>query len=142
MEPPKAQPENKKLQKIAIALRGVARVWSILVWLLALILILGSRNAPTSLTLDNGPLDWLIPLMLVISLAGLAVAFRREGWGVLINFAFYLAIVPIYGLLHGEWMHFSIMIGLSPVILPGVMFGAAWILSRQSTPKIRGLSLL
>jgi hypothetical protein len=76
-------------------------------------------------------LDILIPLSLLISLIGLGIAWRWEGWGILINLTFYFAILPIYWLLHQEWIHFSIMVGLSPVILPGVLFAFSWILSKK-----------
>jgi hypothetical protein len=122
---------SSKISVISSRIRGVARIWSILVWLLALILVVGTRNTPSATSLVNAPLDILIPLSLMISLIGLGIAWRWEGWGVLINFVFYLAILPIYWLLHQEWIHISIMVGLSPVILPGVLFAISCILSKK-----------
>ena len=122
---------SSKLSIISSRIRGVARIWSILVWLLALILVVGTRNTTSATSLVNAPLDTLIPLSLLISLIGLGIAWRWEGLGVLINIAFYLAILPIYWLLHQEWIHISIMVGLSPVILPGVLFAFSWILSKK-----------
>ena len=122
---------SSKRSVISSRIRDVARIWSILVWLLALILVVGSRNLPSSSSLVNAPLDILIPLSLMISLIGLGIAWRWEGWGILINFTGYLAILPIYWLLHQEWIHFSIMVGLSPVILPGVLHAVSWILSKK-----------
>ena len=124
--------DSGKLPLIASRIRAVARVWSILVWLLALVLLIGTRNLGQTSDLGSNPLDILVPISLLISLIGLGVAWRLEGWGVLINIAFYLAVIPLYWLLHGEWIHFSIMVGLSPVILPGVLFLAAWILSKNA----------
>ena len=123
--------DSSRLSLIASRIRGVARVWSALVWLLALILVVGRRDAPSTSSPINAPLDVLIPISLLISLIGLGIAWRWEGWGVLINLGFYLAILPIYWLLHGEWIHISIMVGLSPVILPGVLFALAWLLSKK-----------
>ena len=77
--------DPSRLSVIASRIRGVARVWSILVWLLALILMVGTRNAPSTSNLGNDPLDILIPVSLFISLIGLGIAWRWEGWGVLIN---------------------------------------------------------
>ena len=124
--------ELSQLAKTANVIRGVARVWSILVFLLALILMIGSHNGTGSLTLQNGPYDFLIPLALLASLTGLGIAWHWEGWGALINIVFYLSVVPLYGLLQGKWIHFSIMVGLSPVILPGVLFAVAWLLDRKA----------
>jgi len=123
--------DSSKTSLIAKNLRRVARVWSILVWLLALILVIGTRNSPSTSNLVNTPLDILIPISLLISLIGLGIAWRWEGWGVVINIGFYLAILPLYWLLHREWIHISIMVGLSPVILPGVLYGVAWFLSKK-----------
>jgi hypothetical protein len=129
---PKSMSSNSsKLSIISSRIRGVARIWSILVWLLALILVVGTRNTPSATSLVNAPLDILIPLSLLISLTGLGIAWRWEGWGVLINITFYLAILPLYWLLHQEWMHISIMVGLSPVILPGILFAFSWVLSKK-----------
>lgn len=126
--------DSSKLSVIASRIRGVARVWSALIWLLALILMVGTRNAPSTSSLVNAPLEMLIPISLLISLIGLGIAWRWEGWGVLINFGFYLAILPLYWMLHREWIHISIMVGLSPVVLPGVLFGVAWLLSKKNNP--------
>ena len=122
---------SSKISVISSRIRGVARIWSILVWLLALILVVGTRNLSSGSSLVNAPLDILIPISLLISLIGLGIAWRWEGWGILINFVFYLAILPIYSLLHHEWIHISIMVGLSPVILPGVLYAFSWILSKK-----------
>jgi hypothetical protein len=116
--------------QIASRIRGVARVWSVFVFLLAIILVIGTRFTPATSPV-NAPFDILIPLSLLISMLGLAVAWRWEGWGSLINFAFYLAIVPIYWLLHKAWLPLSILVALSPVILPGVLFSTAWFLDRK-----------
>jgi hypothetical protein len=122
---------SSRLSVIVSPIRGVARVWSVLVWLLALILLVGTRNSPPTSNLVNSPLDILIPISLLISLIGLGIAWRWEGWGVVINIGFYLAILPLYWLIHQEWIHISILVGLSPVILPGVLFGVAWFLSKK-----------
>ena len=125
---------SSRLSVIVSPIRGVARVWSVLVWLLALILLIGTRNSPPTSNLVNTPLDILIPIVLLISLIGLGTAWRWEGWGAVINIGFYLAILPLYWLIHREWIHISIMVGLSPVILPGVLFGVAWFISKKDEP--------
>lgn len=120
---------SSKILKIAQSIRGVARVWSVLVFILALILVIGTQFAPPTGVQVTGPLDKLIPLSLLISLIGLGVAWRWEGWGALINIIYYLAVIPLYWIFHQEWINLSIMVGLSPVILPGVLFALAWYLS-------------
>jgi len=126
--------DSSKTTLIAKNLRRVARVWSILIWLLALILVVGTRKAPSTSSLVNEPLDILIPISLLISLIGLGIAWRWEGLGLLINLGFYLAVIPLYWLLHREWIHLSILVGLSPTVLPGVLFAIAWLLSKQDNP--------
>ncbi len=128
-------PSNSSRYSVIVSpIRSVARVWSVLVWILALILVVGTRNSPSTSNLVNDTPDILIPISLLISLIGLGIAWRWEGWGVAINIGFYLAILPFYWLLHREWIHISIMVGLSPVILPGVLFGVAWFLSKKEEP--------
>jgi len=103
--------------------------------LLALILVIGTRFTPMT-TPTNAPLDILIPFSLLISMMGLVIAWRWEGWGSLINIIFYLAIVPLYWVLHQAWLHLSILVALSPVILPGVLFAVAWFLDRNVKSEI------
>ena len=123
-------PNPSTQSKIALQIRKVARVWSVLVFVLAIILIIGTRFRPTT-DQGNTPLDILIPISLMFSMVGLVIAWRWEGWGSLINILFYLAVVPLYWLLHQEWLHLSILVALSPVILPGVLFAVAWFLDRK-----------
>lgn len=123
------------ISQVAQRIRDVARVWSILVFILALILIIGTQFAPPTTVQVNNPLDSLIPVSLLISMIGLGIAWRWEGWGALINIIFYLLIVPLYGLLHKEWLHFSILVALSPVILPGILFAVSWYLARKGRPR-------
>jgi len=118
--------DNPNVDKITHNLRGVARVWTILVWILALILILGTLFRPPKSEQAYTPIDNLVPLLLIVSLIGLLVAWRWEGWGTLINICAYLAIVLVYGLIHQKWIHPSVMVAFSPVILPGVFYAAAW----------------
>ena len=118
--------DNPNVDKITHSLRGVARVWSILVWILALFLILGTLFRPPSSEQVYAPIDNLIPALLIVSLIGLVVAWRWEGWGTLINIGAYLAIVPLYWILHRAWIHPGVMVAFSPVILPGIFYAAAW----------------
>lgn len=118
--------DNPNVDKISHNLRGVARVWTILVWILALILIIGTLFRPPSSEQAYAPIDNLIPALLIVSLIGLLIAWLWEGWGTLINVGAYLAIVPVYGLIHQEWIHPSVMVAFSTVILPGVFYAAAW----------------
>lgn len=124
-----------RFKKIAQSIRGVARVWSILVFILAIILLVGTQFASSTSAQVTKPLDNLIPLSLLMSLIGLAVAWRWEGWGALINIVFYLAVIPLFWILYQEWIDLSIMVGLSPVILPGVLFAITWLLDRKTLPQ-------
>ncbi len=123
--------DNPNVDKITHSLRGVALVWTILVWILALILILGTLFRPPSSEQAYAPIDNLIPALLIVSLTGLLVAWRWEGWGTLINIGAYLAIVPVYWILHRDWIHPGVMVAFSPVILPGVFYAAAWWCDRK-----------
>jgi len=123
--------KTSRIFQIALRIRDVARVWSVLVFILALILVVGSRFGPPTNIQSETTLDYLIPVSLLISMIGLGIAWRREGWGALINILFYLAVVPLYWILHREWIHPSILVALSPVILPGVLFAIAWYLFRR-----------
>jgi hypothetical protein len=46
-------------------------------------------------------------------------------------------IVPVYGLIHQNWIHPSVMVAFSPVILPGVFYAAAWWRDRRIADKVQ-----
>lgn len=113
-------------QVISSRIRSVARIWSVLVWGLALILLLGPR-AGDALPVQGSS---AIPLLLLVSLIGLGIAWKWEIWGAAINLGTYLAIEPLFYLQHGTWMNPGILIALSPVIMPGLLFALAWGMER------------
>ena len=109
-------------QTIADRIRGMARIWTVLVWAMALILLFGPR-AEGALPAQGGN---AIPALLLVSLVGLGIAWKREIWGAALNLGAYLTIVPAFYLQHGEFLPISILIALSPVIFPGVLYAIAW----------------
>jgi len=105
----------------------MARIWTLLVWALALILLLGPR-AGESLPAQGGN---AIPALLLVSLAGLGIAWKWEIWGAALNLGAFFAMVPVFHVLHGEWMQPAILVALSPAIFPGILYALAWGMERR-----------
>ena len=105
----------------------MARIWTVLVWAMALILLLGPR-AGESLPAQGGN---AIPALLLVSLAGLGIAWKWEIWGAALNLGAFFAMVPVFRILHGEWMQPAILVALSPAIFPGILYALAWGMERR-----------
>jgi hypothetical protein len=118
-------------------IRWVARIWSLL--LLAIALILVGRNifapAPEATQFAEG--DNLIPVSLLISVLGLLIAWRWEGLGAAINLGFFFANYLINWIYHHDILNFGLVFALSPVILPGILFLVAWLRVRKERGGIR-----
>ena len=117
--------------------RRVARIWGgiiiALVALIAVMEIFGSSD------LELDPYPWwenLMPLSILISAIGLAIAYRREGLGGAIAVTFVFVNLGLYLLTGREAVMMVVMIML-PIVIPGVLYLVCWKLEKRgSEPAI------
>lgn len=107
-------------------LRRVARVWSALVILIALMVLIGNIVAPEETAADYPPAENLMPLAMGVSVLGLALAYRWELLGGLVNVLFWLLNVLLYWIIRGYFFPLGALLALSPVMIPGVLFLICW----------------
>jgi hypothetical protein len=107
-------------------MRRVARIWSIVVISIALLLAVTHIVSPEPQTTDYPPIENLLPVLMLLSVLGLAVAWRWEGVGAALNIGFFLANLVLYRVIRGRAFPFGALLILSPVIVPGVLFLVCW----------------
>jgi hypothetical protein len=111
--------------------RRIARIWSIAVMAITLVIVVGHAVNPDPNEVDYPASENLMPLSLVLSVVGLGIAWRREGLGGAINVVFFAANLVLYRVLHGEFLQWGVVAALSPVIIPGILFLGCWWRSRE-----------
>ena len=110
-------------------LRWIARIWSIVVYGLA-IMILISPDPFQAKPIPMG--DWLELGFYGLALIGLLLAWRWEGFGGAIAIACPIGHAIAFRLRRGYWFP-----GLVPgifFVVPGILFVLCWVASRRSRP--------
>jgi len=108
-------------------MRRIARGWSLLVIGVALLMVVGHVVTPDPHAVeDYPPVENLLPLCLLLSVLGLALAWRWEGWGGALNVAAFAANLILFWVIRGEFLPWSVVATLSPVLVPGILFLFCW----------------
>jgi hypothetical protein len=119
-ENPASRPEK--------TIRWIARIWSILVFTIALLRIL----TPDPYATEPVPaLDWFLLSLLGASILGLLIAWRWELIGGIVTIATMLLREIIWIILRGDWM-ISFLIFWLFIVPPAILFLAAWGLERKT----------
>lgn len=107
-------------------LRRVARVWSIVVIGVTLLVVVAHLVFPEPGTADYPPAENLLPLAMCLSVVGLGVAWRWEGLGGAVNVGFFLVNLALYWVLRGRFLPLRAVGILSLAAIPGVLFLVCW----------------
>jgi hypothetical protein len=119
-ENPASRPEK--------TIRWIARIWSILVFTIALLRIL----TPDPYATEPVPaLDWFLLSLLGASILGLLIAWRWELIGGIVTIATMLLREITWIILRGDWM-ISFLIFWLFIVPPAILFLAAWGLERKT----------
>jgi hypothetical protein len=103
-------------------LRKIARIWSVAVFILGVLIFIAEISNLRSAPLRDYP--WwenLMPISLLLAIAGLAVAWRREALGGGMAIGFCLLNLLLY-LATGREQVGAVLLIMLPVVLPGVVF--------------------
>jgi hypothetical protein len=112
-----------------LSLRWIARAGSLLSILLILLLFVGEGFHPTQVR----PKEWVGLLFFPAGVvAGMIIAWWKEGVGAFITVASLLAFYGVYGYLLGSNIHGWAFITFTS---PGFLFLLYWILSRPGFPE-------
>lgn len=109
-------------------LRRIARLWSAAIIITTLFVVFQNLQEPIQYISEDTTLTSVVTLTLIVSVVGLALAWRWELAGALINLGFFLLSVILYWIINGEFLRFSSLALMSLLIVPGILF---LIVSRQ-----------
>ena len=115
-------------------MRQVARIWSIVIIIFTLIMAVAHIVVPDSNAADYPPLENLLPVLMVLSVLGLGIAWRWEGVGGAINLGFFLANLVLYWVIRGKFFPLRGLLVFSAAIIPGVLFLDCWWRTRNANP--------
>ena len=118
---------NSNYERTTNLIRKIARIWSIVIIALTLFIliaeIIGTFVPVQSM---NEPYPWyenLIPLSLVLSVVGLAIAWRWEGFGSVLCVFFVIATYVMYlAFVRSDRGIYIVPIILLPILIPGILF--------------------
>ena len=107
-------------------LRRIARISSIVVIAFTLFMALAHIAEPESETIDYPPIENLLPVVMLLSVLGLAIAWRREAIGGAINVGLFLVHMGLYWAIRGKPFPLRAVPTLSMAVVPGVLFLITW----------------
>ena len=103
-------------------LRWVARVWSLFVIGITLVVVIAHAVVPEPGATDYPPIENLLPLLMCLSVVGLGVAWRWERWGGALNVGLFLAMLGLYWAIRRKFMPARAVAILSLAVVPGILF--------------------
>ena len=119
-------------EKVTYALCWTARIWGLLILLITMLAIISHIISPDTQPGTYPPAENLIPASIFVSVLGLAVAWKWKLAGALINLGFFSLNLLIYWMIHREFLPLPVVLVLSPIYIPGILFLECWYLTRTS----------
>jgi len=107
-------------------MRRVARIWSIVIIGVTLVAAIAHIVVPEPVATDYPPIENLLPVVMFLSVLGLAIAWRWERVGGAINVGFFLAHLGLYWIIRGEFFPLRALPMFSAAVVPGVLFLVCW----------------
>jgi len=107
-------------------IRRVARIWGAVVIALTLFIAAAHIIAPETESTDYPPIENLLPVVMLVSVLGLMLAWRWEGIGGGINVGLFLAHLGLYWIIRGKFFPLGALLILSVAVVPGVLFLVCW----------------
>ncbi|MEA2021128.1 MAG: hypothetical protein U9N08_01475 [Candidatus Caldatribacteriota bacterium] len=133
--------KKQRINLFRFKLRRIARIWSIVIIVFTFIMLAGyainwikTGIVDPHAVDDYPPIENLIPFTLTLSVMGLAIAWRWEYLGGVINIGFFLLSLAIH-----FWMvsprPYPLLVAIA-LPTPGVLFLICWWISRQSKKSL------
>lgn len=118
-------------------MRRVARIWSLVVIAITLVMAIAHILVPDTEATDYPPIENLLPVVMFFSVMGLAVAWRWEGVGGAINVGLFVAHLGLYWLIRGKFFPLMAFPVFLAEVIPGVLFLACWWRMRSRGRRLR-----
>ncbi len=132
--------ENSDSDKSSITIRKIARIWSLVIFAFALIILIAEIIEAWLNPELIGTYPWyenLIPLSLFLGVIGLMLAWRWEGFGSILSIVCVIANYVMYIAFGGGGRGLYVVpFILLPVLIPGILFLISWLRTdRDTSPK-------
>jgi hypothetical protein len=111
--------------------RQAARVFSFLIILITLLIALGEFFGDEPVVEDYPPIENVMPIILILSVAGLAVSWRWEAVGAGITLGFFAAHLILFWVVRGRFFPLGVLAVFSPIPITALMFLWSWWKSRE-----------
>lgn len=121
-------------------IRRVARGLSIPIIGFTLIVIVGHLVAPEPAEADYPPIENLLPVIVVLSVTGLGVAWHWEGLGGAISLGFFLLHLILFWVIRQEFFPLGMLLVFSPLPITAALFLACWWLDKRADDPARPLT--
>lgn len=126
---------NFDFEKTTDTIRKIARIWSLVILALALIILIAEILESLLNKGSTGTYPWyenLIPMTLFLGVVGLGLAWRWEGFGSVLTIVCVIANYVMYIAFGGQGRGlFVVPIILLPVLIPGVLFLISWLRTQR-----------
>jgi hypothetical protein len=112
-------------------IRRIARIWSAIVIGFGILIFIGEVIEAATTELAPYPFyENIIPFTLLTAVVGLALAWRWEGLGAIVNIVSVIINFVTY-LFTGREAWVVVLLILTPVLIPGILFLVCWFYSRR-----------
>lgn len=127
---------EEKVDRTVKWMRRVARVLSLLILGIALVITIAQLLGSEPTEADYPPIENLLPLVMVMSVLGLGLAWRWEGLGATVTLGFFVLHLALFWAIRGRFFPPSMLLIFSPVFFTGLLFLACWWRSRDSQKAV------
>ncbi|MCK5646304.1 MAG: hypothetical protein KAH97_05950 [Anaerolineales bacterium] len=117
---------SKAYDQSTVLIRRIARILSLVILGIAGLVLLGHLVVPETNAADYPFVENLLPVILGISILGLAIAWRWEGTGGAISVGFFLLHLAVYWVIRGYFFPIRVLVVFSPILITGVLFLVHW----------------
>lgn len=117
---------TKAYDQSTVLIRRIARILSLVILGIAGLVLLGHLVVPETNAADYPFVENLLPVILGISILGLAIAWRWEGTGGAISVGFFLLHLAVYWVIRGYFFPIRVLVVFSPIFITAVLFLLCW----------------
>ena len=121
-------------EKLTYALCWTARIWGVLILIITILAVASQLISPETETQPGVYRSGLnfIPVIMLTSVLGLAVAWKWKLAGALLNLGSFGLNLLIYWIIQGQFLPLPVILVLSPIYIPGILFLVCWYLTRTA----------
>lgn len=112
--------------------RILARILSVPILAFMIFMVVGHILFPEPTVEDYPPIENLLPVIMTLSVLGLALAWKWEGLGAMVCLILFVAEFALYWVIRGKFFPLQMLPIFSPVPITAVLFLLSWRTTRLS----------